>query len=150
MTKQVACSTEIGALTTVSEKSVTEPKDRTLLGATTLGQSGPGRNGNEGVLCIPQSSSNTGTSPSDRLVSYLGHSLERVLPLRRDAVIVFFKWWWWYVYIYVQVWVYIYIYTFSPDDPKTSMELNCLVEMRIAKGVFSICSLSSGFWLLGK
>ena len=30
------------------------PKDRTLLGATTLGQSGHGSNGNEGVLRIPQ------------------------------------------------------------------------------------------------
>ena len=36
--------------------------DGTLTGATTLGQSGPGSNGNEGVLHIPQSSI-TGTSP---------------------------------------------------------------------------------------
>ena len=40
-----------------------------------LGQSGPGNNGNKGVLRIPQSSSITGTSPSDCLVSYTGHSL---------------------------------------------------------------------------
>ena len=40
-----------------------EPKDRTLSGATSLGQSGPGSNGNEHILHIPQSS-NTGTSPS--------------------------------------------------------------------------------------
>ena len=39
------------------------------------GQSGPGSNGNEGVLRIPQSSSTAGTSPSDCLVSYPGHSL---------------------------------------------------------------------------
>ena len=39
-----------------------------------LGQSGPGSDGNEGVLCIPQSSSTAGTSPSDCLVSYPGHS----------------------------------------------------------------------------
>ena len=51
------------------------PIDGTLSGATTSGQSGPGSNGNEGVLCIPQSSSITGTSPSDCLVSYPGHSL---------------------------------------------------------------------------
>ena len=38
-------------------------------------QSGPGNNGNEGVLCIPQSSSITGASSSDCLVSYIGHSL---------------------------------------------------------------------------
>ena len=47
----------------------------TLSGATTEGQSGPGSNGNEEVLHIPQSSSISGTSPSNYLVSYLGHSL---------------------------------------------------------------------------
>ena len=46
-----------------------------LSGATTPGQSGPGSNCNEGVLHIPQSSSIAGTSPSDCLVSYPGHSL---------------------------------------------------------------------------
>ena len=56
------------------------PIDRTLSNATTLGQSGTGSNGNEGVLCIPQSSSITGTSPPDCLVSYLGHSLEESYP----------------------------------------------------------------------
>ena len=49
--------------------------DRALSGSTTPGQSGHGSNGNEGVLCIPQSSSITGASPSDCFVSYLGHSL---------------------------------------------------------------------------
>ena len=44
-----------------------------LSGATTPGQSGPGSNVNEGVLRIPQSSSITGISPSDCLVSYPGH-----------------------------------------------------------------------------
>ena len=62
------------------------PIDRTLLGATTLGQSGPGSDGHEGVLRIPQSSSITGASPSDCLVSYPGHLLESVLPLCRDVV----------------------------------------------------------------
>ena len=37
----------------------------TLSDATTLGQSGPGSDGNEGVLPIPQSCSITGASPSD-------------------------------------------------------------------------------------
>ena len=41
--------------------------------ATMPGQSGPGSNGKEGVLRIPQSPSITGTSPSDCLVSYLGY-----------------------------------------------------------------------------
>ena len=51
--------------------------DRTL--------SGPGSDGNEGVLCIPQSSSITGASLSDCLVSYPGHSLGewRLTPLQR-------------------------------------------------------------------
>ena len=46
------------------------PIDRTLADATTLGQSGSESNGNKGVLRIPQSSSITGISSSDRLVSY--------------------------------------------------------------------------------
>ena len=49
--------------------------DRTLSGATTLGPSELGSDGNEGVLRIPKSSSIIGTSPSDCLVSYTGHSL---------------------------------------------------------------------------
>ena len=48
--------------------------NRALSGATTPGQSGPGSNGNEGVLRIPQSPSITETSPSGFLGSYPGHS----------------------------------------------------------------------------
>ena len=51
--------------------------DRTLSDATTLSQSGPGNDGNKEVLHIPQSFSITGTSLSDCLVSYPGHSLVR-------------------------------------------------------------------------
>ena len=40
-----------------------QPIDGTLTGTTTPGQSGPGSNGDEGVLHIPQTSK-TGTSPS--------------------------------------------------------------------------------------
>ena len=50
------------------------PINMTLSSATTPSQSGPGSDGNEGVLCISQSSSITGTSSSDCLESYLGHS----------------------------------------------------------------------------
>ena len=57
--------------------------DKALSGATTPDQSEPGSNGNEGVLCITQSPSITGTSPSDCLVSYLGHSLGDLTPLQR-------------------------------------------------------------------
>ena len=58
------------------------PIDRALSGATTPGQSEPVSDGNEGVLRIPQSSSITGTSPRDCLVSYLGHSLGGLSPLQ--------------------------------------------------------------------
>ena len=50
------------------------PIDRAISGTTTLGPSGPGSDSNEGMLHIPQSSSITGTSSSDCLVSYPGHS----------------------------------------------------------------------------
>ena len=53
--------------------------DWTLSGAPTPDQSGPGTDGSEGVLCIPQSSINTGISPSNYLVSYPGHSMGRGL-----------------------------------------------------------------------
>ena len=51
------------------------PIDRTLSGAITPGQSGPGSDGNEGTVYFPQSSSTTGASTSDCLVSYPGHLL---------------------------------------------------------------------------
>ena len=53
------------------------PIDMTLSGATTPGQSGPGSDGNEGVLRIPQNSSITGASLSDCLVSHPEHSWEK-------------------------------------------------------------------------
>ena len=51
------------------------PIDRTLSGASTPGQSGPGSDSYKGVLHISQSSSITEASSSDCLVSYLGNSL---------------------------------------------------------------------------
>ena len=56
------------------------PMDRTLSGATTPGQSGPGSDGNERVLRIPQSSSIAEASSLDCLVSYPGHSLGDFYP----------------------------------------------------------------------
>ena len=56
------------------------PIDRTISGATTPGECGPGNDGNKGVLHIPQSSSITGTSLSDCLVPYLAQSLEEFYP----------------------------------------------------------------------
>ena len=49
------------------------PIDRTMSGATTPSQRGPGSNGNEGVLYIPQISK-AEASLSDVLMSYPGHS----------------------------------------------------------------------------
>ena len=46
--------------------------------ATTPDQNGPGSDGNEGVLCIPQSSCITEAKPSDCLVSYLSAEKQSV------------------------------------------------------------------------
>ena len=51
------------------------PIDKSLLGATTLGQRGAGSDGNEEVLHIPHSSNITRASPSDCFVSYPRHLL---------------------------------------------------------------------------
>ena len=50
-----------------------------LLASESL-SSGPGSDANKGVLHIPQTSSITGTSSSDCLVSYPGHSLGESYP----------------------------------------------------------------------
>ena len=47
----------------------------TLSCVTTPGQSGPGSDGNKGVVRIPQSSCITGTSPSDCLMLYPVYSM---------------------------------------------------------------------------
>ena len=54
--------------------------DRTLSGAITPGQRGPGSDGSEGVLHIPQITSITGASPSDCFVSCPVHSLRESYP----------------------------------------------------------------------
>ena len=62
------------------------PKGTTLSGATYLDQSRPGSDGNKGVCCIPLSSSIIGTSSSDCIASYLGHSLWKGLtPVQRSS-----------------------------------------------------------------
>ena len=45
-----------------------------------MGLSGPGSDGNQGMLHIPQSSSITGDFPPDCLVSYPGHLLRVFYP----------------------------------------------------------------------
>ena len=65
--------------------------DRTISGAITPGQSGPGSGGNGGGLCIPQSYYITETSPSNCLVSYPGHSMGGVIPFCSDVVGLFYS-----------------------------------------------------------
>ena len=64
------------------------PIDRTLSGVTLPSQSGPGSNGIEGVIHIPQNLSITGVSPSDCLVSSRWGG---ILPLCKDLVSVFYS-----------------------------------------------------------
>ena len=79
----------------------------TITGTNIPSQSGPGSNGNEGLLSIPQSSWAV-TSPSDGLMSYSGHSLgvgltplprfsRRILQLQLTGLIYI------YIYIYMRV-----------------------------------------------
>ena len=63
--------------------------DRTLSGAITPGQSGPGSDGNKGVLHIPQSSSITEASPSDSFASYQDIRWWGGLTLFKDAVVFY-------------------------------------------------------------
>ena len=56
------------------------PTDRNLSGTTTPSHNGPGSDGNEGILCIPQNLRITEASPSDCLMSYPGHTLGESYP----------------------------------------------------------------------
>ena len=53
------------------------PIDRTLSGATSLGQNGPGSDGNKWVLRITQRSTVAEAIPSVCSVPWTGHSLEK-------------------------------------------------------------------------
>ena len=52
----------------------------------------PGSDDNEGVLRIPESSSNTGTSPTDFLVSYPWHSLVVYLSAEKQSLFYSTSW----------------------------------------------------------
>ena len=111
--------------------------DRTISGAKTPCQSGPGSDGNGGVLRIPQSPSITGASPSDCLVSYPGlhpqptkqDFVEKILKVQRRLYLSYLISWemqralsriWTWVgdsisyddktyFIYIYIYIYIYI-----------------------------------------
>ena len=68
--KEVYC-----LLWVLMSNSSNRPIDKTLLGASPSVQSGLGKDANERVFCIPQSSSNSWASPLDWAKSYLGNSL---------------------------------------------------------------------------
>ena len=69
-----------------------KPIDKAISGATIPGQSRPGSNDNERVFRIPQIPSITGTSPSNCLVPYPGHSsVVGGLTLCRGTVSVFYN-----------------------------------------------------------
>ena len=53
------------------------------------GQSGPESNGNKGIFCISQNSRNTGASPSDCLILYLGFSCGCLTLLQRCRWCIF-------------------------------------------------------------
>ena len=100
------------------------PIDRALSGATTSGQSVPGSNGTEGVLCIPQSSSIARASPSDCLKSYPGPLLRGILPLSRDAVSVLYSYNWLDLVLlrvknrrqsYI-IWIYLLFLLWDPEE----------------------------------
>ena len=57
------------------------PIDKTLSGATTMGQSEPGSHDPEWVISIPESYKITRTFLLDCFVSYSWYSLEGILPL---------------------------------------------------------------------
>ena len=65
--------------------------DRSPSSATTPSPSEPESDVNEGLLCIPKSSSITGASLSDYFVPYPGHTFGEVSPLSRDTVVVFYS-----------------------------------------------------------
>ena len=71
----------------MSSSSNIWPLNRTRSGATTSGQSEHGNNKNEVILHIPQRS-RAGASPSDGLMSYLGHSLGILIPLQRCSLCI--------------------------------------------------------------
>ena len=64
------------------------PTDQTLSGATIPGPSGPGSDGNEGLLHVLQSSRDWASLP-DGLISYSWHSLEESYP-SAEMLLVYF------------------------------------------------------------
>ena len=86
------------------------PIDRSLSGATTSELTESGSVDNKGLHRIPQSSSNTGTSASDCLVSYQGYSLGGVSILWEKQSVYWTAPTEWTIFYYIYIYIYIYIW----------------------------------------
>ena len=113
------------------------PIDKTLSGATTPGQSGPGSDGNEGALHIPQSSSITGASSSDCLVSYTGHSFRGPTSLQRCSQCILQPWptgrlksWSINIYIYNEGSIHLFIQRIGHLDENTRYFFKILMSFQ--------------------
>ena len=125
------------------------PIDGTQSGTTTLGQSGPESNGNEGVFHIFQSS-RTGASPWDSFVTYPRYLMRRgVLTICRDAVSVIYspsQMVWVSVLIlyhaHKHTWVYIHIISCPEYNSKLHLMLRLQFYRSGESGVSSDCHYS--------
>ena len=87
-------------------------------------QGGPGSDSNDGMLRIPQSSSITGTAPSDYLLSYAGHSFGVDIPLQRFSHCILqpqptsqtVSWYFHSVLLLIPVYLYVYDVYFLHDN----------------------------------
>ena len=89
------------------------PIERTVPCDTNLSPSAPGNNGNDRSFCILRISSITGTSPSDCLESYLGHSFGGGYPSVEEQSVYFAALADWTTInrrIRILLYIYIYIY----------------------------------------
>ena len=93
------------------------PIDKILSDATTLGQSGPWSNGNEGVLCISKIPE-TGCSPSDWFTWYPGYTLGAggsypFAEMQSEYSTALANW-------ARMIWIYIYVDADSSETTKTT------------------------------
>ena len=112
-------------------------------------------NGNEGVLCIPQISSITGTSPSDCLVSYPEHSLvgrsypsAKVQPqLTGQKALQIYIWFRELISIYCRLFVLILVVfcvvsSFTTFQPNFTSGLLQVILLRPRIGMLSLVTIS--------
>ena len=128
-----------------------QPIDRALSGATILGQSGPGSNGNEEVLRIPQSPSIIGTSPWFCVISRT--LVAGVLTLWRGSVSVFYSpsWLGKNRKGHCSLYIYIYIYTcihIQCNNLKNSGGKVCIFYTYFEIFPFNFVKISQKYWAM--